>query len=39
VSNFRIYLGTCGWGWRLYGIGWKDVWFLGFSLKEARNGD
>ena len=28
----RIYFGKIGWGWRMYGIGWKDKWFLGFSM-------
>ena len=29
----RFYFGMCAWGWRMYGIGYKDEWFLGFSMK------
>jgi len=29
----RIYFGTPGFGWRMYGIGYKSVWFLGFSSR------
>ena len=28
----RIYFGTIGWGWKMYGIGYKAVWFCGFSI-------
>ena len=27
----RIYFGTVGWGWVMYGIGYKNKWFLGYS--------
>ena len=27
----RVYFGTVGWGWKMYGVGYKDVWFLGLS--------
>lgn len=30
----RLYLGTPGWGWKMYGIGYKTLWFLGFSMKD-----
>lgn len=29
----RIYFGTVAWGWLMYGIGYRDIWFLGFSRK------
>ena len=28
----RIYFGRVAWGWRMYGIGWKCKWFMGFSM-------
>lgn len=28
----RIYFGNVGFGWRMYGIGYKSKWFLGFSM-------
>lgn len=31
----KIYLGTPGWGWRMYGIGYKTAWFLGLSIKDG----
>jgi len=37
----RLYFGRIGWGWRMYGIGYKTVWFVGFSIsvkvKESAN--
>jgi len=27
----RFYFGYPGWGWKMYGIGYKTTWFLGFS--------
>lgn len=27
-----IYFGRIGWGWKMYGIGYKTKWFLGFSI-------
>ncbi len=36
-SPVRLYLGTPGWGWLMFGIGWKTLWFLGFSIKEHGN--
>jgi hypothetical protein len=30
----KIYLGATGWGWRLFGIGYKSKWFLGFSMRD-----
>lgn len=29
----RIYFGQVGWGWKMYGIGYKTKWFLGFSMQ------
>ena len=34
----RIYFGFYGWGWRMYGIGYKTLWFLGFSIKSGTVG-
>lgn len=34
IGHLRIYLGTPGWGWIMYGIGWKNIWFLGFSVNQ-----
>lgn len=31
----RLYLGTPGWGWRMYGIGYKTLWFFGFSIQDS----
>jgi hypothetical protein len=28
----RFYFGKVGWGWKMYGVGWKNKWFLGFSI-------
>lgn len=28
-----IYYGQVGWGWKMYGIGYKTKWFFGFSMK------
>lgn len=33
--NIKFYFGTPGWGWKMYGIGWKTLWFLGFSIKDT----
>lgn len=30
----KIYFGTPGFGWIMYGIGYKDKWFLGFSMNR-----
>lgn len=30
----KLYLGTPGWGWDLWGIGYKSQWFFGFSRKR-----
>lgn len=32
-----IYFGRIGWGWRMYGIGYKTTWFLGFSAKAVTD--
>lgn len=31
----KLYFGTPGFGWIMYGIGYKDKWFLGFSMNRA----
>lgn len=28
----KFYFGQVGWGWKMYGIGYKTKWFLGFSI-------
>lgn len=34
----RLYLGFPGWGWRMYGIGYKTLWFVGLSIQiESEN--
>lgn len=33
----KIYTGTKGWGWRLFGIGFGSIWFLGLSIREKEN--
>lgn len=32
IAFYRQYL----WGWKMYGIGWKTKWVLGFSIVEAK---
>lgn len=29
-----FYFGTPGWGWHLWGFGYKTKWFFGFSRKQ-----
>ena len=36
MDNMRIYFGTPGWGWTMYGIGYKNSWFIGFSKKATK---
>jgi len=36
IFGLRFYIGTAGWGWTMYGIGWGNKWFIGFS---KNNGD
>lgn len=33
----RFYFGQVGWGWKMYGIGYNVVWFLGFSRAIKGN--
>lgn len=35
----KIYFGTIGWGWKMYGIGYKTKWFCGFSMQRKRTPD
>jgi hypothetical protein len=37
--GIRVWLGQPGWGWRLYGISWRDSWFIGFSRKALTGGE
>ena len=30
----KIHFGGSGWGWRLWGISYKDRWFVGLSIKD-----
>lgn len=34
LLGVNIYLGETPYGWTMYGLGWKDLWFLGFSIKS-----
>jgi hypothetical protein len=36
IGHFKIYFGTESWGWNMYGIGWKSMWFLGFSKNVIK---
>lgn len=29
----KFWFGSTGWGWRLYGVSYKDKWFVGVSCK------
>lgn len=33
----KIYFGTPGWGWMMWGIGYKTKWFFGFSMQHKPN--
>lgn len=35
----KFWFGKRGWGWRLWGISYRNIWFLGFSFSvvEARS--
>jgi hypothetical protein len=35
----RIYFGKVGCGWKMYGIGYKTEWFLGFSHKTTDSSE
>ncbi len=37
MSKLRIYCGTVAWGWLVFGIGWRDKWFLGFSMSKGES--
>jgi len=30
----KIHIGGVGWGWRLWGISYKDHWFIGLSIRD-----
>lgn len=36
LFGFKLYFGTPGFGWIMYGIGYEDVWFLGLSINKTR---
>ncbi len=37
----KLYFGTPGWGWTMWGIGYKSQWFFGFSARRnaCQHGD
>jgi hypothetical protein len=34
----KLYLGTKNLGWIMYGVGYKNKWFFGFSMKKEKRG-
>jgi hypothetical protein len=28
----KFWFGQCGWGWYLYGVSYRDEWFVGLSV-------
>ncbi len=32
----KFWFGSKGWGWKLYGVSYKDQWFVGFSRKYTE---
>lgn len=34
-GNFVFYTAHVGWGWKMYGFGWKTKWFYGLSINDA----
>jgi len=32
----KLYFGTPGWGWTMWGIGYRSTWFFGFSKKREK---
>lgn len=32
----KFYWNTKGWGWLLFGFGWKVKWFIGLSISERK---
>ena len=39
VYKMKIYFGKVGYGWKMYGIGYKTKWFLGFSHKTTDSAE
>ena len=35
----KFWLGTPGWGWRLWGVSSGDKWFFGLSIKKGASHD
>ena len=33
----KWYFGTPGWGWTMWGFGYKSAWFFGFTRKIDRD--
>ena len=31
----KVYFGAKGWGWVMYGFGYKAKWFFGFSINNS----
>ncbi len=32
TRRIRFYFGTPGWGWKLYGVAFGEIWFIGLSI-------
>ena len=39
IGKLRIYCGWIGWGWLMYGIGWKAKWFIGLSINKIHKNE
>ena len=39
LDRMKFYFGTPGWGWKLYGIGYGNRWFIGASFRLVRDGE
>lgn len=37
LFGMRVYFNTKAWGWRMYGIGYKNLWFIGFSISLQKD--
>ena len=35
----KVWLGAHCWGWQLFGVSFKDKWFLGFSRRATPLAD
>ncbi len=39
MQGMRVYCGKVAWGWKMYGIGYRAKWFLGFSIAQDSSKD